>query len=185
MSYPWFAAATKPKRRGERSAGGILLSPRFRSYFVPMLTATIRRFPAQKLITFAILSLIAVFLAPSARGAEPECKAACDVPDIDACGGCSVTCAMGQAALCTPGVSTGNPKKCTQKAACKCLGEPSHEHDCGVGCNYPFLLGQACGTCSVICPRGQIASCHPGQATDMFVPGKTGTCTLQPRCGCG
>lgn len=150
-----------------------------------MTFATIRRFEVQKLIGLAILGLIVACWVPLAGAAQPGCSSACDVPELDGCGGCAVTCGLGQAALCTPGVATGNPKKCTTQAACKCIGEVSHEQDCGLGCNYPFLLGQACGTCSVICPRGQIASCRPGEATEMFVVGKTGICKSQPQCGCG
>lgn len=137
----------------------------------------------------ALIVALLMVAAWSSLAAAQQCKSACDVPALEGCASCSVICAAGQTALCTPGSSAGaaaGQKKCTSQPACKCVGLPSKDQvNCGIGCNQPLLLGDPCGGCSVICPAGQTAFCKAGAATDLFVAGKTLTCTKLPSCGCG
>jgi len=130
--------------------------------------------------------LLLIFGRPSIAAAQ--CKAACEVPQMDACPSCTIECPAGQVAMCTPGESvpaSGSQKKCTKQPTCRCEGKPSRDQaDCGMGCGNPVLLGNPCPVCSIICPSTQLASCLPGKASDLWVEGKVAKCTSPPRCWC-
>jgi len=144
-------------------------------------------FIAKRLNCILVLGLFLIQGQNWAIAAE-QCKAACEVPEMEGCPSCTVACLSGQMALCTPGESvsiSADQKKCAKNPTCKCEGQPAKDQaNCGMGCGEPVLLGNPCATCSIICPTAQVASCISGKAVDLFIAGKTAKCVRPPRCSC-
>jgi hypothetical protein len=113
------------------------------------------------------------------------CTSSCYANFATSCPTCSVTCAVGQVAVCSQGQQSISPgfggTRCAAAPSCRCLGPASSQPAaCGSSCSA--LLVPACSTCSIACPVGKVAVCTQGQ--QVFHPSGGSVCTNAPNCSC-